>query len=216
MAVWVKLWNFVFCCKKTNDRFGRMRVPKRPFVFFLQRNTKFQSWTQTAIRFFSGKYKLFKTVPKQPFIFFQRNKKNFENYTQTAIRFLQNFESFTQTSIRIFLKEIRNLTIYRQFSFVSHKGKKIYKYDFERSRFVFLQRKPKLETLLNFELHIIHTKGYKNIDYRKLVTSFYNGFLKPVVYCRKNRYVLIKTPAKTMNEKNCDDKQKRRRNYSSR
>ena len=51
----------------------------------------------------------------------------------------------------------------------------------------FLQWKTKLEALLNFVLKFIHKKGYKNIDYRKLVTSLYNGFLKPVVYCRKNR-----------------------------
>ena len=50
----------------------------------------------------------------------------------------------------------------------------------------FLQRKRKLEILLNFELNFIHKKGYKNLDYRKLVPSLYNGFLKPVVYCRKN------------------------------
>ena len=50
-----------------------MLVPKRPFVS-LQRNTKFYSRTQMAIRFFTAKYKIlypkldfvFKTVPKRP------------------------------------------------------------------------------------------------------------------------------------------------------
>ena len=66
---------------------------------------------------------------------------------------------------------------------------------------------------MNFVLHFIHKKGYKNIDYRKLVTSPYNGFLKPVVYCRKNRcnkWDLIKTPWKNNEWKlSCDDKQKK-------
>ena len=50
----------------------------------------------------------------------------------------------------------------------------------------FLQCKAKLETLLNFEIHIFYKKGYKNIDYRKLVTSLYNSFHRSVIYCRKN------------------------------
>ena len=50
--------------------------------------------------------------------------------------------------------------------------------------FLFFTRKTKLETLLNFELHFIYKKGYKNIE---LVTSLYNGFLKPMAYCRENR-----------------------------
>ena len=62
-------------------------VPKRPSVF-LQRNTKFQSCTQAAIRFFTAKYEIlklyqnghpffyseirnFKVVPKRPFVFLQ-------------------------------------------------------------------------------------------------------------------------------------------------
>ena len=54
--------------------------------------------------------------------------------------------------------------------------------------FRFFTMKTNLEELLNFELHLIHKKVYKNIDYRKLVPGLYNGFLKPVVYCRKNHY----------------------------
>ena len=35
-------------------------------------------------------------------------------------------------------------------------------------------------------IYIIHKNGNKNINYRKLVTSLYNGYPKPVVYCLKN------------------------------
>ena len=37
-------------------------VPKRPFVF-LQQNTKFYCCTQTAIRFFTAKYKILQLYP---------------------------------------------------------------------------------------------------------------------------------------------------------
>ena len=93
-----------------------------------------------------------KTVSKWPFVF----------YNET-----ENFESHTQ----IYLFIISLVSIF--------KNRK--NYDFEISCFAFLQWKTKLETLLNFELHFIHKTGYKNKDYRKLVTSLYNGFLKLVV-----------------------------------
>ena len=166
-----------------------MRAPKRPSVF-LQRNTKFQNCTQTVLRFSSGKCNILKTVPKRPSVFSQQNTKFWKLHPNSHSFFyneMQNSESCTQTAIHDSLKEIRNVTIYHQFSFVSQKQKKNQKYDFEISWFVFLQWKTKSETLLNFELHIIHKEGYKNIDYRKLLTSIYNGFLKPVVYCKKNR-----------------------------
>ena len=80
-----------------------MRVPKRPFVFS-QRNTKFYSCTQTAIRFLQRNTKS-RIAPKWPFFFF---------YNET-----QNLKFVPKRLIRISPKEIRNLTIYHQFSFVS-------------------------------------------------------------------------------------------------
>ena len=68
-----------------------------------------------------------KVAPKRPSVIFQRNT-NFWNCAKGRSFFyneIQNFESFTQTVILISLKEIRNLTIYHQFSVVSQKGEKI-------------------------------------------------------------------------------------------
>ena len=75
---------------------------------------------------------IIKRVTKRPFIFYKKilfvffdsEMQNFENCTQTVICFIfyneiQNFETCTQTAIRISHKEIRNLTIYGRFSFVS-------------------------------------------------------------------------------------------------
>ena len=44
------------------------------------------------------------------------------------------------------------------------------------------------------ELHFIHKKGYKIIDYRKLVTSLYNGFLKQWFDSNSNQ-IRMKDPA---------------------
>ena len=56
-----------------------------------------------------------------------------------------------------------------------------------------------------------HKKGYKNIDYRKLITSLYNSFLKPVN--RKTaakKWVLIKPHCENNEWKlNCDYKQEK-------
>ena len=60
--------------------------------------------TQTVIRFFTAKYKILQLHSKDHSFFYNE---------------IQNFESSTQTAIRITHKEIRNLTIYHQFSFVS-------------------------------------------------------------------------------------------------
>ena len=97
-----------------------MRVPKRPFVSsqrstkfyssaqtairFLQRNTKFYSCTQTAIGFLQRNTKS-RIAPKWPFLFFIMKHK--------ILKFVP------KRPIRISPKEIRNLTIYHQFSFVS-------------------------------------------------------------------------------------------------
>ena len=54
--------------------------------------------------FFLQEITKFTDVPKQPFVFYSK---------------MQNFENCTQTVICIFHKEIRNLTTYHQFSFVS-------------------------------------------------------------------------------------------------
>ena len=104
-----------------------MRAPKRPSVF-LQRNTKFQNCTQTVLRFSSGKCKILKTVPKRPSVFSQQNTKFWKLHPNSHSFFyneMQNSESCTQTAIHDSLKEIRNVTIYHQFSFVSQKQKKI-------------------------------------------------------------------------------------------
>ena len=129
-----------------------MRVPKWPFIF-LELNAKFYSCTQTAIRYFTAKYKILqlysndhhfftvkckisKLFPNSHFSFLQRNTKFW--------RLHPNGHSFFTTKYRIF-KVV------------------------PKQPFVFPTRK----------------KVYKNIDYRKLVPGLYNGFLKPVVYCRK-------------------------------
>ena len=48
-------------------------------------------------------------------------------------------------------------------------------------------QKRNFEALLNLELNLVQKKYYKNMDYRKLFPRIYNDFLKPVVYCRKNK-----------------------------
>ena len=114
-----------------------MSVLKLPFAF-LQRNTKNYSCThchslfyreirnfsctQTAIRsFFTAKDKIWNCT-KRPFRFFTTKHKILKTAPKRLIVFyteIQNFESCTQMAIRIPHKEMRNLTIYHQFSFVS-------------------------------------------------------------------------------------------------
>ena len=80
-----------------------MLVPKWPFLFF------------------TGKYKILKLYPNGH-SFFYSEMQNFENYPNGYSFFyneIQNFENFTQMVICISYKEIRNLTICHQFSFVS-------------------------------------------------------------------------------------------------
>ena len=62
--------------------------------------------------------------------------------------------------------------------------------------------KNEIRNIINSEIRIIHKKVYKNIDYRELVTSLHNSFLKPAVYCKKNRCknVSPQSPAKIMSE----------------
>ena len=73
--------------------------------------------------------------------------------------------------------------------------------------FLFLQWKEKLERLLSSEIRISLKTGYKNVDYRKLVTNLYNSHPK-----RVNRTTTAKNeslPCKNNEWKlNCDDKQK--------
>ena len=107
---------------------------------------------------------------------------------------IQNFESCTHTTICISLWQIEmvvwvqlskfciSLYIMNLVSFLKN-GEKIENM-ISRYCLAFLQWKTKLETLLNFELHFIHKKSYKN--YRILITNLFNVFFKPVVYCRKN------------------------------
>ena len=87
-----------------------MSVPKWSFAF-LQRNAKFYSCTQTAIRYFTAKYEILRLHSNSHLFIFQWNAKfwnlsrtvtswfynkaqNFENCTQTAIRFLQRNTKF--------------------------------------------------------------------------------------------------------------------------
>ena len=120
--------------------------PNGHSFFFLQRNADFYSCTQTAIRYFTVKYKIlqlcsnghsvfysemqnFETLPKQPFCFFTTKHKILKTARKRPFVFynkIQNFESCTQTAIRISHKEIQNLTIYHQFfsSFISQKLEK--------------------------------------------------------------------------------------------
>ena len=143
-----------------------------------------------AIRFFATKCKIlqlyphghslfysemqnFETLPKQPFRFFYNERQNFKNCTQTAIRFLQRNTEFWKlhpNGHSYFPHGNQKPTIYHQF--------------FQAS---FLKNGKKIKIWFrDILLNLIHKKVYKNIDYRKLVPSLYNGFLKPVVYCREN------------------------------
>ena len=61
--------------------------------------------------------------------------------------------------------------------------------------FVFLQWKTKLEILWNFEIHIIHRKSYKDIDYRKVVTKYilyHITYIFSLVFCFSFNRILLK------------------------
>ena len=99
----------------------RMRVPKRPVVFFTGKYKILQLY-QNGNLFFTAKCKILKTVPKRPFLFLQRNTKFWKLRPNGHLCFcmeVYNFENCTQAAICIFHKELRNLAIYHQFSFVS-------------------------------------------------------------------------------------------------
>ena len=147
-----------------------MRVPKWQFVF-LQRNTKFYNCTQKTIHFL------------------QRNAK-FWNCTQMAIRFFTTkYRILKVVRKRPFVFPIRKheilLFIINLVLFLKIGKKKIKNMIPRYFASIFLQWKTELETLLNSEIHIIYKKAYNIIDYRKLVTSLYHSFLKPIVFCRK-------------------------------
>ena len=72
-----------------------MRVPKWPFVF-LQQNTKFQSCTQTAIRFFTAKYEILKLHPNGHSFFYSK---------------IQNYTVVLKLPF-VFYSDIRNLEFY--------------------------------------------------------------------------------------------------------
>ena len=55
-------------------------------------------------------------------------------------------------------------------------------------KFDFFFLKTKLE-ILNFELTLFTKKGNKDMNHRKIVTSLYDGYPKPMVYFRKNRCI---------------------------
>ena len=150
----------------------RRRMPggKLPFVV-LQRNTKFHSCTQTVIRSsFTTKCKILKLYP---------NSYSFFTTKYTILKVAPKWLFVFPT------KKCENLLFIINLASLLKNRKK--KNDFETSFSAFLQWNTKLGTLLNLELITFIRKKYcKNIDYIKLVTSLYNGFLKPVVYCRKS------------------------------
>ena len=148
--------------------------------------------------FFTAKYKILQLYPNVHssfyseirnlelypdghLFFLQRNTKFWKLHPNGHSFFLQRSREFWKlypNGICISHKQMRNLTFIINLVLLLKIAKKIWFRD---------TLETKLETLLNFGIHIIHKKGYKNIDYRKLVTSLYNSFLKPAVYCRKNR-----------------------------
>ena len=68
-------------------------VPKRPFVI-LQRNTKFYSCTQTAVRFFATNFKILKLYRNGYFVMLQRNKKFFKTAPKRQFAFLEQNTEF--------------------------------------------------------------------------------------------------------------------------
>ena len=72
---------------KHNERVDKMRVTSGHLLFF-QRNTKFYSCNNTAIRFLTAKHEILQLHPSG-FSFFYSEMQNFKNCTQTAIRFSQ-------------------------------------------------------------------------------------------------------------------------------
>ena len=85
----------------------------RPFAFS-QQNTKFYSYTQTAIRFLQRNAK-FRIVPKWPFVFFITKHKILKFVPKRPFIFqkeLENFESCTQTANSYFLPGFYALVFY--------------------------------------------------------------------------------------------------------
>ena len=137
-----------------------MRVPKWPFVF-LQQNANFYSCTQSAIRYFTAKYEILQLY-SNGYSFFYSEMRNFETLPKQPFRFIKTKHKILKTSPKrpfVFYNEIQNLKVVpkRPFAF-----------------------------FINFFQVSFLKNGKKNIDYRILVPGLYNGFLKPVVYCRKN------------------------------
>ena len=82
-------------------------VPKRPFVF-LQRNTKFYSCTQTAIRSFTTKYEIFKLknlkLPPKCHLFFEHEMQYLKLYPNGLS--LLNTDSENRNLIIYFYNEL--------------------------------------------------------------------------------------------------------------
>ena len=89
-----------------------MRVPKRLFVF-LQQNTKFQSCTQTAIRFFTAKYEILKLYPNGHPIFYDEIR-NFKVVPKRPLVFYSEIQNYTVVLKLpfVFYSDIRNLEFY--------------------------------------------------------------------------------------------------------
>ena len=132
-----------------------MRVPKRPFVFFTEKYNILQLYPNSH-SFCTAKYENLHLHSNGNSVFYNK---------------IHCFGICTQTTIRSSHKEIWNLFIINLVSFLKN-GEKIKNMLLINSiLFSFLQWKAELETLLKLELQFIYKKGYKNIDYRKLVTS---------------------------------------------
>ena len=60
--------------------------------------------------------------------------------------------------------------------------------------FDFFTIKKETTNIIKIGIYIIHKNGNKNMSYRKIVTSLYNIYSKPVVYCRKKSSEFLSKP----------------------
>ena len=126
----------------------------------------------------------------QPIRFFCNEMKNLQSYPNGHSLFYREIQNFTVVLKRLFVFLTSKYKIslfiinFFQVSFIKN-GKKM-KTWFRDILFHFFRKKNKLRSIIELWINFIHKKIYKNTDYRKLVLGFYNGFLKPVVYCRNN------------------------------
>ena len=125
-----------------------MGVPKRLFVFLTEKYKVLQLHPNGHSFFYRKIQNLELYSNGHSFYYnFQRNREFWKSYPNRHSYFPRGNTRSNYLS-----------SIYFRFLKTEKKKK-----DFEISCFLFLQWKTKLETLLNFELHFIHKKGYKNM-----------------------------------------------------